>query len=139
MAWRLTRPRPAPAGQRTADGVPGPDAIAVSARHVEVSGWHAATLAVTGYPAEVSPGWLEPLTSYPGRLDVALHIEPVPPRGGRRAAAQAAGPAGIGPPRRTPARAAWMTPAPKPPPRTRGSWPTGWPAGRAACSAPACT
>ena len=34
---------------------------------------------MTGYPAEVAPGWLEPLTSYPGRLDIALHIEPVPP------------------------------------------------------------
>ena len=79
MAWRLTRPHPNPATQRGAGGVPGPDAITVSARRVEVSGWHAATLAVTGYPAEVSPGWLEPLTSYPGRLDVALHIEPVPP------------------------------------------------------------
>jgi type IV secretory pathway VirB4 component len=78
MAWRLTHPRPNPARQRGAGGVPGPDAITVSARHVQVSGWHAATLAVTGYPAEVSPGWLEPLTSYPGRLDVALHIEPVP-------------------------------------------------------------
>jgi hypothetical protein len=44
-----------------------------------VSGWHAATLAVTGYPAEVSPGWLEPLTAYPGRMDVSVHIEPIPP------------------------------------------------------------
>jgi type IV secretory pathway VirB4 component len=35
--------------------------------------------AVTGYPAEVALGWLEPLTAYPGRLDIALHIEPVPP------------------------------------------------------------
>jgi len=44
-----------------------------------VGSWHAATLAVTGYPAEVGPGWLEPLTAYPGRLDVSLHIEPIPP------------------------------------------------------------
>jgi type IV secretory pathway VirB4 component len=36
-------------------------------------------LAVTGYPAEVGPGWLEPLLAYPGRVDVSLHIEPVPP------------------------------------------------------------
>ena len=40
---------------------------------------YTATLAVTGYPAEVGPGWLEPLLAYPGRLDVALHIEPIPP------------------------------------------------------------
>ncbi|WP_349452672.1 DUF87 domain-containing protein [Nonomuraea sp. B19D2] len=37
-----------------------------------------ATLAITGYPREVAPGWLEPLLTYPGRLDVSLHIEPVP-------------------------------------------------------------
>ncbi|MBR7839429.1 DUF87 domain-containing protein [Actinospica durhamensis] len=38
------------------------------------------TLAVTGYPAEVLPGWLEALSAYPARLDVALHAEPVPPQ-----------------------------------------------------------
>ncbi|WP_327586999.1 ATP-binding protein [Nonomuraea sp. NBC_00507] len=37
-----------------------------------------ATLAITGYPRDVAPGWLEPLLTYPGRLDVSLHIEPVP-------------------------------------------------------------
>jgi type IV secretory pathway VirB4 component len=31
-----------------------------------------------GYPREVGPGWLEPLTAHPGRLDIALHVEPVP-------------------------------------------------------------
>ena len=77
MTWRLARPRPA--GGPAGGGVPGPDSIQVAARHMQVGGWHAATLAVTGYPAEVGPGWLEPLTSYPGRLDVSLHIEPVPP------------------------------------------------------------
>jgi hypothetical protein len=61
------------------DGLPAPPAVEVAARHVEIDGDCAATLAVTGYPAEVAPGWLEPLTSYPGRLDIALHIEPVPP------------------------------------------------------------
>ena len=61
------------------DGLPAPPAVQVAARHVEIDGDCAATLAVTGYPAEVAPGWLEPLTSYPGRLDIALHIEPVPP------------------------------------------------------------
>ena len=59
-------------------GVPGPDAVEVRTRHVRAGGWCSATLAVTGYPAEVGPGWLEPLASYPGRLDVSLHIEPVP-------------------------------------------------------------
>ncbi|MBL1102825.1 VirB4 family type IV secretion system protein, partial [Streptomyces coffeae] len=32
----------------------------------------------TGYPADVTPGWLAPLLNFPGHLDIALHIEPVP-------------------------------------------------------------
>ncbi|MFI1989708.1 VirB4 family type IV secretion system protein [Actinoplanes sp. NPDC020271] len=60
--------------------VPGsPDAVEVGGRSVRVGDGYTATLAVTGYPAEVGPGWLEPLLSYPGRVDVSLHIEPVPP------------------------------------------------------------
>ncbi|WP_328808142.1 VirB4 family type IV secretion system protein [Nonomuraea antri] len=38
----------------------------------------AASFAVTGYPREVGAGWLEPLLTYPGHLDVSLHIEPIP-------------------------------------------------------------
>jgi type IV secretory pathway VirB4 component len=75
---RLTRRRPPP-GRGAEGGVPGPDSIQVLPGAVRAGGWHAATLAVTGYPFEVGPGWLEPLTSYPGRLDVSVHIEPVPP------------------------------------------------------------
>ena len=47
-------------------------------RFLRVGDGYAATLAVTGYPAEVGPAWLEPLLSWPGRLDLALHIEPLP-------------------------------------------------------------
>ncbi|MEU6573586.1 DUF87 domain-containing protein [Streptomyces sp. NPDC046805] len=38
-----------------------------------------ASFAVTGYPREVHPGWLQPLLTYPGRVDVSLHIEPIDP------------------------------------------------------------
>lgn len=63
----------------TATVVPGsPDAVEVGGRSVRVGDDYSAALAVTGYPAEVGPGWLEPLLSYPGRVDVSLHIEPVP-------------------------------------------------------------
>ncbi|MEN8652384.1 ATP-binding protein [Streptomyces sp. 21So2-11] len=55
----------------------GPEAVEVHARTLAIGGHLAATLVVTGYPAEVVPGWLDPLLTYPGRLDVALHIEPV--------------------------------------------------------------
>lgn len=60
--------------------VPGsPDAVEVAGRSVRVGDGYTAALAVTGYPAEVGPGWLEPLLAHPGRVDVSLHIEPVPP------------------------------------------------------------
>ncbi|WP_405537598.1 ATP-binding protein [Streptomyces sp. NBC_00075] len=38
-----------------------------------------ASFAVTGFPREVHPGWLQPLLAYPGRVDVSLHIEPIDP------------------------------------------------------------
>ncbi|MFC5830371.1 VirB4 family type IV secretion system protein [Nonomuraea insulae] len=56
----------------------GPDAVTVDARHLTVGGSLCATLAITGFPREVAAGWLEPLLTYPGRLDVSLHVEPVP-------------------------------------------------------------
>ena len=75
---RMTRRARRQARQAAAWDMPGPAAVEVAARHVRAGDDWAATLAVTGYPAEVSPGWLEPLLSYPGRLDVTLHIEPIP-------------------------------------------------------------
>jgi type IV secretory pathway VirB4 component len=76
----LRRPaRPAEPAPGSAADMPGPPGVEVAARHVRVGDDYAATLAVTGYPAEVAPGWLEPLLTYPGRLDVTLHIDPIPP------------------------------------------------------------
>ncbi|GAA5109031.1 VirB4 family type IV secretion system protein [Haloechinothrix salitolerans] len=54
-----------------------PHALEVDPRHVRVGDEWVATLSVVGYPREVHPGWLQPLLSYPGRLDVSLHVEPV--------------------------------------------------------------
>ncbi|PGH46835.1 VirB4 family type IV secretion system protein [Streptomyces sp. Ru87] len=56
----------------------GPEAIEVHARALAIGAHLACTLVVTGYPAEVTPGWLAPLLNFPGHLDIALHIEPVP-------------------------------------------------------------
>ncbi|MFD0883748.1 VirB4 family type IV secretion system protein [Streptosporangium algeriense] len=56
----------------------GPDSVEVQARRLHVGDGLCATLAITGYPRDVAPGWLEPLLTYPGRLDVSLHLEPVP-------------------------------------------------------------
>ncbi|TQS42904.1 VirB4 family type IV secretion system protein [Cryptosporangium phraense] len=55
-----------------------PTGVEVTARHLRAGDGYAATLVVTGYPAEVGPAWLEPLLSWPGRLDLALHIDPLP-------------------------------------------------------------
>jgi type IV secretory pathway VirB4 component len=72
-------------GARTADegsaalGI-GPPAIEVQPRRLDLGDGACASLVVTGYPREVGLGWLEPLLTYPGRLDLALHIEPIPPQ-----------------------------------------------------------
>ncbi|MEV4390531.1 conjugal transfer protein TraC [Nonomuraea sp. NPDC049607] len=63
---------------KSARGRFGPDAVLVRPSHLRVGDGLCATLAVSGYPREVSPGWLEPLLTYPGRLDVSLHVDPVP-------------------------------------------------------------
>ncbi|MEV0238042.1 ATP-binding protein [Nonomuraea sp. NPDC050786] len=55
-----------------------PAALQVSARVLTFPEGMAASFAVVGYPREVGAGWLEPLLTYPGRLDVSLHIEPIP-------------------------------------------------------------
>jgi type IV secretory pathway VirB4 component len=52
--------------------------VEVAPRWLRVGDGYAATLVVTGYPAEVGPAWLDPVLAWPGRLDVAVHIEPVP-------------------------------------------------------------
>ncbi|WP_433418823.1 VirB4 family type IV secretion system protein [Microtetraspora malaysiensis] len=56
----------------------GPVSVEVQPRRLLLGSGACATLAVTGYPREVTPGWLEPLLTYPGRLDVSVHVEPVP-------------------------------------------------------------
>ncbi len=56
----------------------GPDLLEVRPRTLRVGDGWCATFTVVGYPREVAPGWLAPLTAHPGRLDVAVHITPVP-------------------------------------------------------------
>ena len=56
----------------------GPDAIEVGPRALRVGDGWCASFAIVGYPREVGHGWLEPLTAHPSRLDVAVHVEPVP-------------------------------------------------------------
>ncbi|WP_082393026.1 PrgI family protein [Nocardia arizonensis] len=57
----------------------GPESLTIGTRHLEIGGNWAATLAVTGYPREVTAGWLAPLLTHPGRVEVAVHVDPVDP------------------------------------------------------------
>ena len=59
-------------------GVVGPDCVEVGARQLRLGAGYAATFAVTGYPATVGGVFLETIFSWPGRLDVAIHIDPIP-------------------------------------------------------------
>jgi hypothetical protein len=56
-----------------------PDEVLLGARVVVTEAGMVAVFAVTGYPSEAYPGWLDPLLGYPGRLDVSVHITPVDP------------------------------------------------------------
>jgi hypothetical protein len=56
-----------------------PDTLSVGARHLEVGSEWVASFAVIGFPREVHPGWLAPLLTYPARLDVAVHVDPIDP------------------------------------------------------------
>src|SRR5947209_748698 len=81
-APRIRRLRPTlNADDITSAGSPiGPPAIQIQPRRLDLSDGVCASLVITGYPREVGLGWLEPLLTYPGRLDVALHIEAIPPQ-----------------------------------------------------------
>ncbi|WP_239151687.1 VirB4 family type IV secretion system protein, partial [Virgisporangium aurantiacum] len=65
------------AGAHAVAAAVGPDSVEVGARSLRLGWGYAATFAVTGYPATVGAPWLEPILSWPGRLDVAIHVEPV--------------------------------------------------------------
>jgi len=76
---RRRRPQPAEPGGTldTAAAALAPDSLTIAPRHLEVGGDFLATMAITGYPREVHADWLAPLLTYPGRLDVAVHVEPI--------------------------------------------------------------
>ncbi|MFS8104685.1 DUF87 domain-containing protein [Lentzea alba] len=76
---RKTRGNPTAPADSSAAAAFTPDALSVAARHLEVGGEWVSSFAVVGFPREVHPGWLAPLLTYPGRLDVSVHIEPIDP------------------------------------------------------------
>src|SRR5258707_6170682 len=60
--------------------VVGPAGGRDTPRYLQVGDGYAATLIVTGYPAEVGGAWLDPLLAWPGRLDVVVYIDPLAPQ-----------------------------------------------------------
>ena len=72
LATRAERRRSADAPEpvRALDAMPAPESVQVAPRYLRIGEMLAASFAVTGFPSEVGPGWLEPLLTYPGRLDV---------------------------------------------------------------------
>ncbi|MGP4112970.1 VirB4 family type IV secretion system protein [Streptomyces sp. 4N509B] len=56
-----------------------PDSLAVGTRHLQVGGEWLSSFAIVGYPREVHAGWLQPLLTYPGRVDVSVHVDPIDP------------------------------------------------------------
>lgn len=61
----------------SAAGLFGPHAIEIHPRHLAVGNGVCRSFAVTGYPREVGLGWLAPLLEHPGRLEIALHVDPM--------------------------------------------------------------
>ncbi|MGH9284525.1 MAG: VirB4 family type IV secretion system protein [Acidimicrobiales bacterium] len=59
-------------------GLLGPDSVDVHPHALRLGAGWCRTFAVVGYPREVGPGWLAPLLCHPARLEVSVHIEPVP-------------------------------------------------------------
>src|SRR6266700_4917572 len=57
----------------------GPPALELEHDRVRIGARWRASFAVTGYPREVSRGWLAPLLHAARDADVSLHIEAVPP------------------------------------------------------------
>jgi hypothetical protein len=81
-----THPLPAematgPAGECTSlDDALAPAAVEVFADHLRLEGECTRTLALTGYPRRVSPGWLARIIDEDLPLDASLHIHPRNPR-----------------------------------------------------------
>jgi type IV secretory pathway VirB4 component len=73
----LTRARTVKAARSA--GLLGPSAVELAHNRVRIGERWRASFAVTGYPHEVSRGWLAPLLQASRDADVALHIEAVPP------------------------------------------------------------
>src|SRR2546423_14003049 len=58
------------------DGFPAPEALEITPRAVKAGDTWFRTLAIVGWPREVSAGWLQPLLSWRGGPATALFFAP---------------------------------------------------------------
>src|SRR3989442_11975887 len=65
------------AGHTPIDGFPAPEALEITPRAVKAGDTWFRTLAIVGWPREVSAGWLQPLLSWRGASAIAPCFEPV--------------------------------------------------------------
>lgn len=77
-----TPKEPLSVGDRTLKDLITPSAIDRSnAEYLKVDDKFVKVFSINGYPSNVTVGWLDPLYSYDGYLDVAFYIEPADERG----------------------------------------------------------
>ncbi len=63
-------------GRAVADQI-APTAVRVAPDHLQLEGQYVRTLAVTGYPRTVGPGWLAPLVELDAPLELSVHVAPL--------------------------------------------------------------
>ena len=64
-------------GTRSLADLVAPATLEVARDHVRLDYQYARTLAVTGYPRTVGPGWLQPLIDFEEPLELSLHVLPL--------------------------------------------------------------
>jgi conjugal transfer ATP-binding protein TraC len=64
-------------GTRSIADLIAPAAIEIARNHLRLDHQYCRTLAVTGYPRTVSPGWLAPLVDFEEPLEISLHLYPL--------------------------------------------------------------
>lgn len=67
-------------GTATLADLMAPPSITFHPEYSEIGKFFCSNLAVTFYPRELSPGWMQPLTSMDIRSDISMHIHPVDKR-----------------------------------------------------------
>lgn len=64
-------------GTRSLADLIAPGAVEVGRDHLRLDHQYTRTLAVTGYPRTVSPGWLQPLIDFEEPLELSFHLYPL--------------------------------------------------------------